>query len=355
MPTADLPSGPADGLLGRGRELRALHGALRQERLVAVTGPAGVGKTRLATAALAGEPPEAVRMVDLSGLIAPEFLACTLSRALSLPDRPDSSELSALARGLAARPTLLVLDGCERLAGQGADVIEYLLGACRELRILAVGRRALGLQGERILPLHPLAEGPAMGLLAARARSPVGGLAPLDALSLCHLLDRNPLAIELAARRLAEVDARQLMAEVARPAGLLALKAAPPYPRNLPQRHYSLRAAAEWSHDLCTEAEQLLWARLSAIRAGFDRAEAHRSCDRADLPEAVLEAAWDGLLRSSVLVPDGTAAGGGTGRYRLPALLRAYGRERLRDTATDRLHALHQYSAPPRSTPGDPG
>ncbi|MFC1413693.1 hypothetical protein ACEZCY_31535 [Streptacidiphilus sp. N1-12] len=340
---AAVPSDPCptdDTLLGRGRELAALTRALAVHRLVALTGPAGVGKSRLAAAAAAEARrlrPCRVRTVDLGALHAPELFAGTLGYALGIRARDDGSELGALAQGLGAEPTLLVLDGCERLLGRAAAGIEYLIDACPDLVVLAVGRATPGSRYERVQRLEPLAEGPATALLCTRARqfgAPAfarSGLEHLDALPLCHLLDRNPLAIELAAGRLTQLSPRQLMSEVSRPAGLLGLApvALPPDRAadcgdRLPDR--TLRAAVEGSHDLCTRAERLLWARLSAVPVGFDLAEAEQACTGRDLTGYALEQAWFGLIRSSVLV----SYGAGAQRYRLPFLLRAYGRERLR-------------------------
>lgn len=343
---------PTDqGLLGRTRELGLLRRALAAHRIVALTGPAGVGKSRLAAAAAAEAAelprptPLRVRAVDLSGLLAPELLASTLGYALGIKARPTDSELGALAHGLAAEPTLLLLDGCERLLGRAAASLEHLIDTCPELVILTAGRAAPGSRYERVIRLDPLAEAPAAALLVARARQ-FGAAAftrtgheHLDALPLCHLLDRNPLAIELAAAKLIELSPRQLMAEVSRPAGLLRLGPVPrPAERTtdrtadrtgggfrlLPDR--TLRAAAEWSHELCTDAERLLWARLSAVPVGFDLIEARQACAGPDLGPHALDQAWIGLIRASVLVPYGA----GAQRYRLPFLLRALGREELR-------------------------
>jgi predicted ATPase len=234
------------------------------------------------------------------------------------------------------------LDGAERLRGRGAAALEYLLDTCPELTVLSVGRAAPGSPYEYVQRLDPLAETPATALLCLRARqfgaAPMvrGGREHLDALPLCHLLDRNPLAVELAASRLVATPPRQLMAETARPAGLLALAPgaletahAAAGRRHLPDR--TLRSAAEASHELCTEDERLLWARLSGVPVGFDLTDAHQACagtapSATSLSGAALEAAWAGLIRGSVLVPYGA----GATRYRLPFLLRAYGREQER-------------------------
>jgi predicted ATPase len=305
----------------------------------------GVGKSRLAVTAAEGWHGEGggrVRRADLGALLAPELFAGTLGYALRVPERPGVSELGGLARTLGTEPTLLLLDGAERLRGRGAAALEYLLDTCPELTVLSVGRAAPGSPYEYVQRLDPLAETPATALLCLRARqfgaAPMvrGGREHLDALPLCHLLDRNPLAVELAASRLVATPPRQLMAETARPAGLLALAPGALDPahaaagrRHLPDR--TLRSAAEASHELCTEDERLLWARLSGVPVGFDLTDAHQACagtapSATSLSGAALEAAWAGLIRGSVLVPYGA----GANRYRLPFLLRAYGREQER-------------------------
>lgn len=345
--------GPTDrALLGRERELTTLRRTLSAHRLVALTGTVGVGKTTLAAAladSLRGRPYR-VRAVDLGTLLAPELFTSTVAQALGVRGGGRSSELGALAAGLNGEPVLLVLDGCERLLGIGhppsagsvAASLEYLLDTCPELVILAVGRASPGSRYERTLRLDPLAEAPAATLLGRRARQfgstafARRGREHLEALPLCHLLDRNPLAIELAAARLAGPEpgtsARQLMAEVARPAGLLALGPTPLRPDRaaacaglVPNR--TLRAAAASSHELCTDAEKLLWAQLSTVPVGFDLADAEQACADSGLSRAAVELAWGGLIRGSVLVPYGA----GSQRHRLPFLLRAYGRERLKD------------------------
>ncbi len=355
---AATPSDPCptdDALLGRERELVALRRALGTRRLVALTGTVGVGKTRLAMAvadAWRGEGAGRVLRVDLGALLAPELFAGTVGYALRVPERPGVSELGGLARALGTEPTLLLLDGTERLRGQGAASLEYLLDTCPELTVLCVGRAGPGSHVEYVQRLDPLAEIPAIALLCLRARQfgadtmVRSGRQHLDALPLCHLLDRNPLAIELAASRLVDTAPRQLMAETARPAGLLALAPGVLDPehavvgsRYLPDR--TLRSAAEASNELCTADERLLWTALSGVPVGFDLTEAHRVCGAktasgasasgasasgASLSGTALETAWAGLIRASVLVPYGA----GATRYRLPFLLRAYGRERAR-------------------------
>ncbi|MFC1402278.1 MULTISPECIES: hypothetical protein [Streptacidiphilus] len=343
--TPPEPCPTDDTLLGRDRELASLHQALGTRRLVALTGTVGVGKTRLARKAAEvwhGEVGGRVRRADLGSLLAPELFAVTLGYALRVPERPGVSELGGLASALGTEPTLLLLDGTERLRGRGAAALEYLLDTCPELTVLCAGRAGPGSHHEHVQRLEPLAETPAVALLRLRARQfgagPMarGGREHLDALPLCHLLDRNPLALVLAASRLVDTPPRRLMTETACPAGLLALAPGELDPahaeagrRHLPDR--TLRSAAEASHELCTDDERLLWAALSGVPVGFDLADAHQACAGLALPGTplsgpALEAAWAGLIRASVLV----RYGAGTGRYRLPFLLRAYGREQAR-------------------------
>lgn len=348
--TSPEPCPTDDALLGRDRELASLLRALGSRRLVALTGTVGVGKTRLALKAAEawrGGSGGRVCRADLGSLLAPELFTGTLGYALRVPERPGVSELGGLARALGTEPTLLLLDGTERLRGRGGAALEYLLDTCPELTVLCAGRSGPGSHHEQVQRLEPLAETPAVALLRLRARqfgahpTARGGREHLDALPLCHLLDRNPLAIVLAASRLVDTPPRQLMAETACPAGLLALAPGVLDPahaeagrRHLPNR--TLRSAAEAGHELCTEDERLLWAALSGVPVGFDLADAHQACagltlsgtpqSGVSLSGQALEAAWAGLIHGSVLVPYGA----GASRYRLPFLLRAYGREQAR-------------------------
>ncbi|MFH8345130.1 LuxR C-terminal-related transcriptional regulator [Streptomyces sp. NPDC018045] len=326
------------GFVGRASELAAAAALLARARLVTVLGPGGVGKTRLAlraAACAAGNYADGVRFVDLSGVQDPGLLPRSLSGALGLPVRASRPPMEALTAYLADRELLLVLDTCEHLLDACAATAGLLLAQAPGLTVLATSRQALDAPGEHLLPVPPLAlpdpdgtgDGDALNLLVQRAAAVAPGFALTDgnrarAAALCHRLDGLPLAIELAAVRLRALPLDRLPV---RPGDTFALLG--PGRRAGPARHRTLRAAVDWSHALCTPAEQLLWARLSVFAGPFDLAAVGAVTTDADLPARSVLTPLVGLTEKSVVrCPDGR-----DDRYRLPALLREYGAERLRE------------------------
>ncbi|MGW3988226.1 LuxR C-terminal-related transcriptional regulator [Streptomyces sp. NPDC004830] len=279
------------GELTEGREL------LARARLVTLTGPGGVGKTRLA-ARLAARVrrafPDGVRIVHLSGLHDPDLVPLAVADALGLHDHSSRPQPDALVEQVRERRLLLVLDNCEHLAAACARLAAALLRGAEGVRILATSRHRLGLTEEHLMEVRPLpvpdpdgdlsaAEGyPALTLFADRAAAVVPGfrLTPANRAAvarLCRRLDGLPLAIELAAVRMRVLDAEQLLARLDDRYRVLTTGSPAAQPR-----HQTLRAAVAWSHDLCTGAERLAWARLSVLAGTFDAETAETVC--ADAP-----------------------------------------------------------------------
>ncbi|WP_329298612.1 regulator [Streptomyces sp. NBC_00659] len=330
-----------DAFVGRSAELARLAEALETVRLVTVTGMGGVGKTRFATHAAAGTyPRDGVWRVDLSAVQEPELVEYAVAEALGLTDHTAKPVRRTLLDHLAGRRLLLVLDGFEHLVDVSASLAGELLRRAPGLRVLAVGRRPLGIAGERVFPLAPLAAAEAVELFADRAAARVPGFAldegnSSDVRELCRRLDGIPLALELAAGRVGALAPAQLLARLEDRFRLLTGGV-----RDAPPRHQTLRTAIGWSHELCTPAERLLWARLSVFAGQFDLEAAEYVCSGDGLhADDVLDVLGE-LLAQSVLSREETAAGV---RYRMLDTVRAYGAHWLEATGdAERLRRRHR-------------
>ncbi|MFF4899039.1 ATP-binding protein [Streptomyces sp. NPDC001068] len=339
------PGPSADGNLpleltafvGRSAELGELARALGSGRLVTVTGVGGVGKSRLAArAAAAAAPRDGVWRVELAAVRDPGFVEYAVAEALGLTDHTTRLPRETLLEHLAGRRCLLFLDGCEHLVADCAELVAELLGWLPDLTVLVTARRPLGLAGERLFPLAPLGPEDAVELFAERAERQ--GLAVRDHASvreLCLRLDGIPLAIELAAGRLRALSPAQILERLDDRFRLLTGGGLDGLPR-----HRTLRTAIGWSHELCTGAERLLWARLSVFAGGLDLEAAEYVCGGDGLPsENVLDVLTE-LLAQSVVSREETPAGV---RYRMLDTVRAYGAEWLAATGdAGRLRRRHR-------------
>ncbi|MFI6349689.1 ATP-binding protein [Streptomyces sp. NPDC050560] len=312
-----------DSFVGREADLGRLAALLARARLVTVTGPGGIGKSRTAARAAAGRAaPDGVWRVDLSGLREPGLVAYAVLEALALTDRMSRPPRQMLREHLAGRRPLLLLDGYEHVVDECACLVGELLRAAPGLRVLAAGRRPLGVEGERVLPLGPLPVREAVALLCERATAagfpPEAAPGVLD--ELCGRLDGVPLAVELAAGRLRALSPGQLLGRLDRDAGGLGVLTGGG--QGAPARHRALRTTIGWSHELCTLEERLLWARLSVFSGPFELEAAEYVCGGAGLePGAVLDL-LDELIAQSVVAREEYA---GAVRYRMLAAVRDYG------------------------------
>ncbi|MFF9626098.1 ATP-binding protein [Streptomyces griseosporeus] len=333
----NLPVEP-NAFVGRSAELAGLAAALDAARLVTVTGPGGVGKSRLAARVAAGAGMrDGAWRVELAPLRDPEFLDYAVAEALALTDQTTRGPRETLLAHLAGRELLLLLDGFEHLAQACAELVADLLGRLPRLKVLAVGRRPLHLAGERLFPLAPLPEADAVELFADRAAAqgvPVAADAA-DVRELCRRLDGIPLAVELAAGRLRALSPRQLLERFDDRFRLLTGGA-----RNALPRHQALRTAIGWSHELCTPEERLLWARLSVFAGQFDLEAVEYVCSGHGLhADHVLDVLTE-LIAQSVVTREETPVGV---RYRMLDTIRAYGAEWLQATGDAlRLRRRHR-------------
>ncbi|WP_030355487.1 ATP-binding protein [Streptomyces scopuliridis] len=338
--------------VGRDDELAALTHHLGESRLVTVVGVGGVGKTRLALKAadaLKKRYCDGIWVAELAALRDPELLEHALVEALGLTDHSSRLTRQVLVGQLATRQLLLVIDGFEQLVDACATLVRELLCRAPELRVLAVGRRPLRVDGELTFSLAPMTETDAVRLFTERAAAvlpgpPVTstspGPAPADARSaavqeLCRRLDGIPLALELAAGRLHVLSIEQILDRVGDRFRVLTDGR-----RGAPPRHQTLRTAIGWSHELCTPAERLLWARLSVFAGPFDLEAAEYVCGGPELPdEEVLDVLAE-LISQSLVVREETPAGT---RYRMLDTVRAYGAEWLEALEdTERMRRRHR-------------
>jgi non-specific serine/threonine protein kinase len=351
---------PADvtTFVGRRKELAEAKRILENARLVTLTGVGGVGKTRLALRVAADVQrtfADGVWLAELSALRDAKLLPRTVAMALELShSRSADDPVDVLADYLADRHLLLILDTCEHLVDACAMLTEVLLRAAPRLKILTTSREPLAIIGESTLLVPPLdipnPERPvdpdcdSVALFTDRARATVPGfvMTPQNEraiVRLCQRLDGIPLAIELATVRLHAMSVDQIVDRLDNRFQLLGTT------RTSLERHQTLRAAIEWSHDLCTPQERLLWARLSVFPGGFDLAAAEYVCADDELPaDAVLDTLSRLVGKSILLREQGTAGWDEVGsRYRMLDTIREYGTERLGELgAGDELRRRHR-------------
>ena len=329
--------------VGRRDELAEVRRLLAGSHLVTLTGIGGVGKTRLALRAAAELHrafPDGVWLMRLDQLREQALVAQAVAGALGLQDRGGCSQAASLAEYLAGRRLLLVLDNCEHLIDAAAKLADQLLRAAEGLRVLATSREALNIDGEAVLPVPPLAAPertrpltlaelglfPAMALFGQRARQAVPGFAVTEAnmaavAGICRRLEGLPLAIELAAAQIRVLSPEQIDDRLSDRLGLLTRGG-----RVRPARQQTLRASIEWSHQLCSPAERLLWARLSVFAGGFELDAVEEICADHRLPADQVLGLLGALADKSVLIAGHSE---GVARYRLPETLREFGQERL--------------------------
>ncbi|MFE1475902.1 BTAD domain-containing putative transcriptional regulator [Streptomyces cyaneofuscatus] len=373
---SNLPT-PLTPLVGRRQALADLSQLLASTRLVTLTGPGGVGKTRLAVAAAtaerdsasqAGELADGVWLVEFSGIRAgaPADLAQVVAATLGIRDdaprslpgtgtspstpTPTPSLPHRLATALRDRRTLLVLDNCEHVVDAAAELTDLLLRTAPGLRVLATGQEPLGLAGEAMFLVEPLQPADAVRLFMERAAASTPGF-PRDPEALgapdeperravaeiCRRLDGIPLALELAATRVRALGVRELAARLNDRFRVLTFGQ-----RGAPARQQTLRAVIDWSWELLSAPERIVLRRLAAHTDGCDLAAAEAVCAGDGVArDEVLDLVTRLVDRSLVVV-----AAGPTGpRYRLLESVAAYAAERLHEmedpTAVRDRHLLH--------------
>jgi predicted ATPase/class 3 adenylate cyclase len=344
--------------VGRAEDLAGVAGALREARLVTLTGVGGVGKTRLAVQCAAGLLPdfrEGVWLCELQAAADPEAMIEVIATALSVQPQAGLGLGARLRRVLAAKEVLMVLDNCEHVLDAVSDFVEHVLGHCPAVWILATSREPLGVSGEHVLRVRSL-PAPAAGsdvpaaisadavrLFAERASAvdsdfrvdPVGLGAVVE---ICRRLDGIPLAIELAASQVATLSPAEI-------AGLLdeRFRLLTGGRRTAVERHRTLRATVDWSYSLLSRTEQHVFDRLGVFAGSFDTAAAVAVAG-VDCPDDwAARQALAGLVHKSMI--NRVAAETPASRYQLLETLRAYARARLEERGeadeARRRHARH--------------
>lgn len=315
---------------------------LAESRLVTLTGPGGVGKTRLALR-VAGNMRRAFRdkvwCVQLEDLRDPALLPEAVIDQLGLGGASSGDNVDAIVERLKNRELLLILDNCEQIVEATAEFVENIIRWCPGVRVLATSTQSLGVAGESTLVVPPLQvpdiehlpspeafeQYASVRLFMDRARAAVPEF-ELDEnngpalMRLCYYLDGNPLAIELAAVRLRSLTPQQIESRLAERYELLTGGH-----RGAPPRQQSLRALIDWSYSLCSDQDKIAWARISMFSGSFNLAAAEFVAGDGMSKTNVLTA-MHSLVDKSILIRD---EDGGEVRFRLLHSLRVYGQEKL--------------------------
>jgi predicted ATPase/DNA-binding SARP family transcriptional activator len=364
-PATNLPA-PRTSFVGRDAEVERVRTLLDAGRLVTVTGPGGAGKTRLATETgrawleRTGNP---VWLVELAPVTSADDLVEAFlqgldvreTRVLDQRTRAQRDAHTRLLDALAQRPTLLVVDNCEHLVGDVARLVDTLLGRVAGLRVLATSREPLGVGGEALAMLPPLAlpvagvgAGEAMGYAAVRlfveratavrADFTLDGESVGDVVEVVRRLDGLPLAIELAAARARVLPVQEIAARLDDRFRLLTGGSRTALPR-----HQTLRAVVDWSWGLLAPGERLLAERLAVFPSGATARAAEAVCADDRLDAGDVSPLLDSLVDKSIV----TVSRDGL-RYRMLETIREYGVDRLAEraeVAQARLRHAHHFAA----------
>jgi non-specific serine/threonine protein kinase len=335
--------------IGREREQGEVRALLDAARLVTLTGAGGAGKTRLALAvacALLGGYPDGVWLVELAPVADPVHVARTVASTLDVAEQPGRPIRDSLIDALRLKHLLLLLDNCEHLVQACAELVETLLRACPELRVLATSRQALHVAGETTWRVPAMAVPPtesvpsdellirfdATRLFVERARGGFPRFAVSDQngpaiVRICSRLDGIPLALELAAARVSVLGLDQIDARLHDRFRLLTAGSRTALPRQ-----QTLRATLDWSFGLLSPHERVVFRRLAVFAGGWTLEAAEDICAGEGIGgDEVLEL-LAGLVDKSLVVAD---EAGESRRYRLLETMREYGWEKLRATGEE--------------------
>src|SRR6201997_2903976 len=339
-------------VIGRESEVAEIEAAVKAHRLVTLTGVGGVGKTRLAVevaAHLADEFPDGVWVFELAAVTDPAAVPDAVSAVLGIIQQPGKTVSESVAAALEDRVRLLLFDNCEHVLDAAADLIDAVLAHSATVTILATSREGLGVADEHLWPVPSLDVGAgidsaAVELFVERAQAVSPGFSVANAdhaaavLEICGRLDGIPLAIELAASRMASMTVSEVRDRLDHRFRLLVGS------RRGLARHQTLHHAVAWSYDLLVDAEKALLDRCSVVAGGFDLESACTVGGSHDPDDFAILDLLDALVRKSLLVADRSA---GRTRFSMWETIRQFAEEQLvvRGEATEARDAHARYFA----------
>jgi predicted ATPase len=302
-------------LIGRDTEISDVLEAVRSHRLVTLTGVGGVGKTRLAlevATRLADEFPDGVWLFELAAVADPASVPDAVAAVLGIVQQRGKNVSESIACALEGRSRLLVFDNCEHVVDSAADLVTTIFAASMTAKVLATSREGIGVADERLWRVPSLDTAAAVELFLERAQSVVSGSLAAETTAVedvCRRLDGIPLAIELAASRMASMTAAEVRDRLDDRFKLLVGS------HRRSERHQTLRHAVAWSYDLLDDAEKSLLRRCSVFSGGFDLQSTCAIVGSDGIDEYTILDLLDALVRKSLLIADRSS-----GRTRLTML-----------------------------------
>ena len=359
-PRTNLPI-PPTSFIGREKDVEEIVRLSSENRLITLTGPGGVGKTRLAIQSsheLLEKLKDGVCWVELAALTDEALVPQAVAKSLNVREISNESLNETLANYLRSKQILLVLDNCEHLIGGCAQLVERLLSVCPTLKIVATSREALGLTGEHVWPVPVLSlpdvkhmslidllmQYDGIRLFVERASAVKSGfsLTEQNALSVAHVcqqLDGMPLAIELAASRVMMMSAGEIAQHLDDRLNLLRMGSRPAF-----ARHQTLRTAIDWSYELLSRPERIFFGRLSVFAGGFTLETAEKVAAGGDISKSQVINLLGQLINKSLVTVGARSEDSETAtRYGMLQTIREYALEKLDESGeAEPVHQHHR-------------
>lgn len=341
---------PTLRLVGRHDELKNVVGSVHDHRVVTLTGPGGVGKTRLAeeiAGDVADDFPDGVWVVELAATAESGAVPALVADALNVTVEANASRTESILNAVSGKRLLILLDNCEHVMDGARRLVRLIVDRVDSVTVLATSRQSLEVPGERVWPVPPLHVGDdidseAVAFFVERAQAvnphfdPAPGSDELAAVArVCRELDGLALAIELAAARMVSMSPQDVATRLDRRFQLLAASTEGATPH-----HRTLYDTVDWSYELLDEDERMLLVRCAAFSSGFEVESVSALCDMEHWDEFTVLDLLDSLVRKSLVVVD---MGGERTRYRMLETIRQFAEDRLEESG--RVHAVRRAHA----------